>query len=153
VLYKKMSKERRKGNPPTPNILSLCTICLPRSNHSSCSDVPSKSFPMILHTISATLFNTTTQHHPMLPHLQPLPYQKKLCHHPYTIILYPLCLSRRLLPSITPLPSCFPWNSVWLSLVHPSHHSIPPSGLRSLEDFILPSWLLQISFMRLFNCF
>jgi hypothetical protein len=49
-----MSKERRKGNPLTPTTLSLYTIHLSHSNHSSCSDVPSKSHPIIIHTTAIT---------------------------------------------------------------------------------------------------
>jgi len=37
-----------------PTTLSLYTIRLPPSNHSSCSDVPSKSHPIILHTTKIT---------------------------------------------------------------------------------------------------
>ena len=60
LLYKRTSKERRKGNPPTLSTLSLYTIHLPPSNHSSCSDVPSESHPMILHTTPLFLIVTTT---------------------------------------------------------------------------------------------
>jgi hypothetical protein len=48
------SKERRKGNSPTPTTLSLYTVRLPPSNHFLSSDVPSESHPMILHTINTT---------------------------------------------------------------------------------------------------
>jgi len=60
LLYKRTSKERRKGNPPTLSTLSLYTNRLPPSNHSSCSDVPSESYPMILHTTPLFLIVTTT---------------------------------------------------------------------------------------------
>ena len=76
-----MSKERRKGNHPTPNNLSLYTLRLPPSNHPPCSDVSSKYSTMILHTISTTLINTTTTHHPTSQHLRPLPYHNKLYSH------------------------------------------------------------------------
>jgi hypothetical protein len=76
-----MNKERRKGNPSTPTTLSLYTIPLPPSNHSPCSDVPSKSHPMILHTINTFLIITTTPHHPTSQHLRPLPYHTKLYRH------------------------------------------------------------------------
>jgi len=56
LLYKRTSKERRKGNPPTLSTLSLYTIHLPPSNHSSCSDIPSESHPMILHTTPLFLY-------------------------------------------------------------------------------------------------
>jgi len=56
LLYKRMSKERRKGNPPTPTTLSLYTICSPPPNHSSCSNIPSESHPMILHTTNKTSY-------------------------------------------------------------------------------------------------
>ena len=81
LLYKRTSKERRKGNPPTPNNLSLNTLHLPPSNHSSCSDVPSEYPTMILHTNNTTLNNTTTPHHPTSQHLKPLPYHNRLYHH------------------------------------------------------------------------
>ena len=56
LLYKRTSKERRKGNPPTLSTLSLYTIHLPPSNHPSCSDVPSESHTMILHTTPLFLY-------------------------------------------------------------------------------------------------
>jgi len=52
LLYKRTSKERKKDNPPTANNLSLYTVHLLPSNHSPCSDVPSKSFAMIFHTVN-----------------------------------------------------------------------------------------------------
>jgi len=81
LLYKRTSKERRKGNPPTPSTLSLYTIRLPPSNHSSCSDVPSESYPMILHTTPSFLIITTTP--PLLTsqHFRPLLYLTKLYRH------------------------------------------------------------------------
>jgi len=36
LLYKRTSKERRKGHPPTQNNLSVYTLHPPPSNHSSC---------------------------------------------------------------------------------------------------------------------
>ena len=52
-------KREEKGNPPTLSTLSLYTIHLPPSNHSSCSDIPSESHPMILHTTPLFLIVTT----------------------------------------------------------------------------------------------
>jgi len=62
LLYNRTSKERRQGSPPTSNNLSLYTLCLSPSNHSLCSDVPSKYSLMILHTTNTTLYqhNHTT---------------------------------------------------------------------------------------------
>jgi len=74
-------KREEKGNPPTPTTLSLYTIRLPPSNHCSCSDVPSESHPMILHTTPSFLIITTTPHQPTSQHLRPLPYRTKLYHH------------------------------------------------------------------------
>jgi len=81
LLYKRMSNERKKGNPPTPNNLSLYTLRLPPSNHSSCSDVPSEYPTMILQTTNTTLINTIMPQHPTSQHLNPLPYHNKLHHH------------------------------------------------------------------------
>jgi len=64
LLYKRTSKERRKGNPPTPDTLSLYTFRLPPSNHSPCFDVPSDYPTLILYTTITTLITTTTPHHP-----------------------------------------------------------------------------------------
>jgi len=76
------SKERRKGNPPTPTTLSLYTIRLRPSNHSPCFDVSSESHPMILHTISTFPISTITPHSPTSQHLRPLPYHNTLSRHP-----------------------------------------------------------------------
>jgi hypothetical protein len=82
LLYKRTSKERRKGNPPTPTTLSLYTIRLPSSNQFLCSDVPSESHPMILHTIPSFLIVTTMPPLPTSQHLRPLLYLTKLRRHP-----------------------------------------------------------------------
>jgi len=105
LLYKRTSKERRKGNPPTPKNLSLYTLRLPPSNHSSCSDVPSKYATMIRHTSTTTLFNTTTPHHPMSQHLKPLPYHNKLYRHPLTTSSHHSRISQGVRLSITLIPS------------------------------------------------
>jgi len=81
LLYKRTSKERRKGNPPTPSTLSLYTIRLPPSNHSSCSDVSSESYPMILHTTPLFLIVTTTPSLLTSQHLKPFSYLTKLYRH------------------------------------------------------------------------
>jgi hypothetical protein len=67
--------------PSTPTTLSLCTIRLLPSNHSSWSDIPSESYPMMLHTTNRTSFLTTTPPHPASQHLRPLPYHNKLYRH------------------------------------------------------------------------
>ena len=81
--------------------LSLYTVHLPPSNHSSCSDVPFKSHLMFLHTISTTVINTTTPHHPMSQHLRPLPYHNKLYSHHHITISYRLCDSQCIHLSVT----------------------------------------------------
>jgi len=74
LLYKRTSKERRKRKSSNTRTLSLYTIRLPPSNHFPCSDVPSESHPMILHTNPLFLIITTTP--PLLTsqHLSSLPY-------------------------------------------------------------------------------
>jgi len=99
LLYKRTSKERRKGNPPTPISLSLYTLRLPPSNHPLCSDVPSEYPTMIWHTTNPTLINTTTPQHLTSQHLRPLHSQNTLYHH--HLHVYPcLRLSVTLIPSL-----------------------------------------------------
>ena len=81
LLYKRTSKERRKGNPPTPSTLSVYTIRLPPSNHSPCSDVPSESHLMILHTTPLFLIVATSPPRPTSQHLRSLLYLTKLNYH------------------------------------------------------------------------
>ena len=113
-----MSKERSKGNPPTPTTLSSYTICLPPSNHSSCSDITSESHPMISYTANtspyrynhATLPDIATPQTTFLsyqtippPSCRILRVSQCLClsvtqflpHHPWIPIIIPkyLCLS------------------------------------------------------------
>jgi len=73
LLYKGMSTERRKGDPPILNKLGLYTVGLPPSYHCSYSNVPSKSSFTILHTTITTLINITMPYHPTMQHLRPLP--------------------------------------------------------------------------------
>ena len=109
LLSKRTSKERRKGNPPTPDNLSLYTLCLPPSNHSSCSDVPSEYPTLIVDTTNTTHIDTITPHPPTSQHLRPLPYHNKLyCHHPEAPSLRSrvsrhLCLSVTLIRSASPI--------------------------------------------------
>jgi len=105
LLYKRTSKERRNGNPPTPNNLSLYTLRLPPSNHSPCSDVPSEYPTMIFHTTNTTLITTTTPHHPMSQHLKPLPYRNILYDHPHRIFLHHPRVYLCLRLSVSPIPS------------------------------------------------
>ena len=51
------------------------------SNHSPCSDIPSESYPMILHTTPLFLIVTTTPYRPTSQHLRPLLYRTKLYRH------------------------------------------------------------------------
>ena len=55
-LYKRTSKERRKGNPPTPSTLSLYTIRLP----------PLEPFSMLQYTIRILSHDLT--HHSVIPY-------------------------------------------------------------------------------------
>jgi len=104
-----MSKERRKGNPPTPTNLAFYTLCRPPSNHSSCSDVPSEYPTLILPTTHTTPISTTMPHHPTSQHLRPLFCHNKLYHHHLTTFLHHLhffpCLrlSVTLTPPISPI--------------------------------------------------
>jgi len=104
-LYKRTSKERRKGNPPTPSNLSLYTLRLPPSNHSSCSIVPSEYPTMVLHTTIATLISTSTPHHPTSQHLKPLPHHNILYRHQLTIFPCHLRVYPHLLISVTLISS------------------------------------------------
>jgi hypothetical protein len=72
-----MSKERRKGNHPALPTLPLYTIHLPPSNHSSCSNIPSESHPMILHTTTITpyQYNYATLPDVATPRTTSLSYQ------------------------------------------------------------------------------
>jgi len=109
LLYKRTSKERRKGNPPIANNLSLYTLHLPSSNHPSCSEVPSKYATMILHTTNTTLISTTIPHHPTSQHLNPRPDRNELYRHHlatssrHSSIPQRLHHSIRLIPSIGPI--------------------------------------------------
>jgi len=109
LLYKRTSKERRKGNPPTPNNLSVYRLHQSPSNHSSCSDISSEYPTMILHTTSTTFNNSTTPKHPTSRRLKPLPYHNKFYRHYITIFsrhlrVYPcLRLSVTLITSISPI--------------------------------------------------
>ena len=107
LLFKRTSKERRKGNPPSSNNLSVYTLHQSPSNHSSCSDISSEYPTMILHTTSTTINNTTTPKHLTSQCLKPLPYHNKLYRNYITIFsrylrVYPcLHLSVTLIPSIS----------------------------------------------------
>jgi len=108
LLYKRTSKERRKGNPPTPTTLSLYTVCLPPSNHSPCSDVPSEPHPMILHTINiiSYQYNHATSSDVATPQL--FLDHSKLYHHHLAVFRH---VSQRLRLSVT--------------YFHPHYHKIP----------------------------
>jgi hypothetical protein len=63
LCYKREQvKKQEKENHPTPPTLFIYSSSLPLLNHSSCSDVPSESHPMILHTSTITpdQFNDVT---------------------------------------------------------------------------------------------
>jgi len=153
--YKRMSKERRKGNPPTPNNLSLYTLHLPSLNHPSCSEVPSEYPTMILHIANATHISTTVPHHLTSQHRNPLPYRNKLCRHhlptssrhsrvpPRLHLAVTLILSVRLILIISILKSI---------TLNPNHGSIPLLGSRSSENIFQRSWLPRVSFMKLPHC-
>jgi len=100
--------------------LTLYWIHLRPSFHSSCSNVLSKSFPIILQPLSATFISTTTPQHPISQHFKPLPYYNTLYCHTYTTILQLLHVSQCLRLSVTLLASCFPWDQLLLSPVNQS---------------------------------
>jgi len=77
LLYKRTSKERTKGNPPTPNNLAVYTLCPPTSNHSSCFDVPLDYPPIILHIHDSTPYQHihTTSSNVTTPQTTSLSYQ------------------------------------------------------------------------------
>ena len=94
-------QREKKGNPPAPRTLGWNTVRLPPSNHSSCSDVPSKPHPMILHTINITpyQYNHATSSDVATPQL--FPYHNKLYHH--HLAAFPR-ISQRLRLSVTQFP-------------------------------------------------
>ena len=125
LLYKRTSKERRKGTSPTPNNLSLYTLHLPPSNCSSCSDVPSKYPTMILHTTNTTLFNMTTPQHPILQHLRPLPYHNKLYRHHLNIFPSHHRVYQHLRLSVTLISLYPPSTSAKCNLVQKPYANLP----------------------------
>ena len=104
LLYKRTSNERRKENPPRPNNRSLYTLRQPPSNHPPCSNVSSEYSTMILDTISTTLIDSTTPHHPTSQHLRPLPYYNKFYYHLSATPSHNSCMSQCLRLSVTPIP-------------------------------------------------
>jgi len=74
-------------------IVSLYTIRLALSNHSSCPDIPSESYYMILHCTTQHLISKTTPHHPTLQHSEPLSYCKIWYRHHFRCL--PKSLSSR----------------------------------------------------------
>jgi len=141
-----MSKEKRKRNPLIPNNLSLYTLHLPPSNHSSYSDVPSEYPTMISHTTNTTLITTTMPQHPMSQHLSPLPYHNKLYRHHLLTSSCHLSIYHHFRFSITPIPSPHP--IPFLSTLdhitrNPSPDSIPLLRSRSsgnTSQWSRPPW-------------
>jgi hypothetical protein len=82
LCYTRERVKREEKEILNANNTLLYTIHLPPSNHSSCSDVPSESYPMILHTTPPFFIVTTTPNHPTSQHLRPLLYLTKLYRHP-----------------------------------------------------------------------
>ena len=152
LLYKRTSKERRTGNPPTLNNLSLYTLHLPPSNHSLCLDIPSEYSTMILHTTNMSLINTTTPHLLTSQHLRPFPYHNILhCHHltifPHHLPIYShLHLSETLSPSIHPMLFL---NTFRYTTHSSSRDSIPLLGSTSSEKMSTQPWLRWITLMEL----
>jgi len=95
----------KKWRSSNTNYLSLYTLCLPPSNHSSCSDVPCEYPNVILHTINTALIHTTTAQHLTSRHLKPLPYHNTLYRHHLLSFSHHLCVHPRLRLSITLSPS------------------------------------------------
>jgi len=114
LLYKTMSKERRKRNPPTPNNHSLYTVPQPPYNHSPCSDTPFKFSCMILHTTNESIISTTTPYHLVAEQHRPLLYLTKLLYHHHRLSSHNLHINLRFLLFVTPMSSqnslqhCFP---------------------------------------------
>ena len=108
LLYKRMSKERWKGNPPTPYNLSVYRLRLAPSNHSSCSDIPPEYPTMILHTANRTLITSTMPQHLTSQHLSPLPYHNKLYRHHLLTFSSHFCIHQHLHLSVTTIPSAHP---------------------------------------------
>jgi len=90
LLYKRTSKERGKGNSPTPNNLSLYTLCLPPSNHPSfmlwCTIRISNHDPTH-HQNSSYQYNHTTSSNVTTP--QPTSLSKEIIPPPCRNILMP----------------------------------------------------------------
>jgi len=84
-LYKRISKEKRKGNWPMPNNLSLYTVRLPTSNQSLRYNIPCKTSLIMSHSTNWMLSNTTTSHQPKSQHLRPLLNYAIYTHHHFRI--------------------------------------------------------------------
>jgi len=130
LVYKTTSKERRIEHPPTSSQPLFIFNLSATSNHSSCSDIPSKFLPTILHTTNTTLIATTMAHYLKLQHLTPLPYHIKLYHYHSIIFPHHCHIHSCLLLFITPISSgLFPdiyfhylllvlWQLLFQSIVH-----------------------------------
>jgi len=125
-LYKRTSKVRRNRNPPIPNNLSSYTLCLPPSNLSSCSDVPSEYSLMIVHNINTTpyLHNHATSPNVAAPHttssfsqIRPPPSQN---------LLTPF-------PSLSTSPPFHNTKSFHISDTIPRYHSYPSLATRAVR--------------------
>ena len=103
VIQESDQREKKRKSSNTYN-LSLYTLCLPLSNHSSCSDVPSKYPTMTLHTTYITVIYTIMPQGPTSQHLRKLPYHNTLYHHHFTIIAHDLRVYQCLSLSVVPFP-------------------------------------------------
>jgi len=168
LLYKRLCNERRNGNPPTPNNLSLSTLYVPPSNHSSCSDVPSEYPIIISHTIITTLINSTMPQHPTSQHLKPFHYHNNsYCHYltifPSHLPVYPrLHLSISLIPSICPIlflctrqsiTGNSRHDSISLLCSRSSENSLQLPGLHWIMLMKFPSCLQPIHKLGRFPCY
>jgi len=115
ALQENVERQKTRDSVATPKSLSVYTVRIPPENHPSCSDVPSWSFPIFIHTNSATLINTTMPHHPMSQHLRRLPYCNKFYHRHLAAFSHPICIFDLLHDAVSTLPSCLPRNDC---LVH-----------------------------------
>jgi hypothetical protein len=100
LRYKRPSKETRKGNPPTPTSSFYIQFRLSHSNHSLCSDVPSESSSMILHTISQRHIGILTPQHPTSQHFFLHPHLIHIILHYFHTITRFLRSSRTFVPAL-----------------------------------------------------
>jgi hypothetical protein len=135
-----------------PTTLSVYTYHLLPLNHPSCPNVPSESYPMILHTIRITpyQYNHATSPDIATPVTTFLPYKI-----PPTLSRHILCVSQCLRLSVTPFLPHHARNPTIISkfLLTPiNRDSIALLCSRSSENILQWSWLLWILLVELRYC-